>query len=129
MHSSSTQGVIPAEALRVGAGRTRRFVGREHGAGVSYFFVDNEPGQGPALHRHPYTETWIVLDGTAEITIGDEVFRASAGDTATAPLWTWHRFVNAGTSRLRIVGSHASPVIIQEWWESRGTLDIPSLTD
>jgi len=24
---------------------------------------------------------------------------------------------------------HASPVIIQEWWDSRGTLDIPSLTD
>ena len=120
---------IPAEALRIGSGRTRRFVGREHGAGLSYFFVDNDPGQGPELHRHPYTETWIVLEGEAEVTIGDRVMQAMAGDTVTAPLWTWHRFVNSGTSRLRIVCMHASPVIIQEWWDSRGTLDIPSLTD
>ena len=120
---------IPAESLRIGSGRTRRFVGREHGAGLSYFFVDNDPGQGPGLHRHPYTETWIVLEGEAEVTIGDRVLRATAGDTVTAPLWTWHRFVNSGTSRLRIVCMHASPVIIQEWWDSRGTLDIPSLTD
>lgn len=120
---------IPAEALRIGSGRTRRFVGREHGAGLSYFFVDNDPGQGPGLHRHPYTETWIVLEGEAEVTIGDRILQASVGDTVTAPLWTWHRFVNSGTSRLRIVCMHASPVIIQEWWDSRGTLDIPSLTD
>lgn len=120
---------IPAEALRIGSGRTRRFVGREHGAGLSYFFVDNDPGQGPELHRHPYTETWIVLEGEAEVTIGDRVVQATEGDTVTAPLWTWHRFVNSGTSRLRIVCMHASPVIIQEWWDSRGTLDIPSLTD
>lgn len=120
---------IPAQALRIGSGRTRRFVGREHGAGLSYFFVDNDPGQGPELHRHPYTETWIVLEGEAEVTIGDRVFRATEGDTVTAPRWTWHRFVNSGSSRLRIVCMHASPVIIQEWWDSRGTLDIPSLTE
>ncbi|MDL5350858.1 cupin domain-containing protein [Microbacterium sp. zg-YB36] len=120
---------IPAEVLRIGSGRTRRFVGREHGASLSYFFVDNDPGQGPELHRHPYTETWIVLEGEADVTIGDRVMRATAGDTVTAQLWTWHRFVNCGTSRLRIVCMHASPVIIQEWWDSRGTLDIPSLTD
>lgn len=126
---TTTAGIIPAEVLRIGTGRTRRFVGREHGAGVSYFFVDNEPGQGPELHRHPYTETWIVLEGEAEITIGDMVVRAHAGDTAAAPVWTWHRFVNAGEGRLRIVCIHASPLIIQEWYDAQGELDIPSVTD
>ena len=121
-------GIVPATALRVGTGKTRRFVGREHGAGLSYFFVDNDPGQGPGLHRHPYPETWLVLEGIADITIGDDVLRASAGDTATAPLWTWHRFVNAGPGRLRILCLHASPVIVQEWWDSPGTLDVPGLT-
>ncbi|WP_460775572.1 cupin domain-containing protein [Microbacterium sp. GXF7504] len=78
--------IVAAGSLRIGTGRTRRFVGREHGADVSYFFVDNEPGQGPGLHRHPYTETWLVLEGSAELTIGDRVLRAEAGDTATAPV-------------------------------------------
>ena len=62
-----------------------RFVGREHGAGISYFFVDNEPGEGPDLHWHPYTETWFVIEGEARITIGDQQLIATAGDTATVP--------------------------------------------
>lgn len=122
-------GIIPADALRTGESRTRRFVGRQHGADVSYFFVDNDPGQGPGLHRHPYTETWVVLEGVADITVGDRMLRAVAGDTATAPVWTWHRFVNAGEGRLRILCMHASPLIIQEWWDDRGRLDIPAITD
>jgi quercetin dioxygenase-like cupin family protein len=36
------------------------FEGESHGSGVSFFLVNNEPGQGPDLHRHPYSETWIV---------------------------------------------------------------------
>lgn len=126
---TSIPAIISADSLRFSESRTRRFVGREHGADLSYFFVDNEPGQGPGLHRHPYTETWVVLEGVAEITIGDRVLRAEAGDTATAPVWTWHRFVNAGDGRLRILCMHASPLIIQEWWDEQGRLDIPSVTD
>ena len=64
--------IVRADELRRGASRTRTFVGAEHGAGVSYFFVDNEPGQGPDIHRHPYPETWVLLEGEARITIDDD---------------------------------------------------------
>ena len=111
----STPAVVPAEALRIGTGRTRRFVGREHGAGISYFFVDNDPGQGPGLHWHPYTETWVVIEGTAEITMGDQRLTAIADDTATVPAGVWHRFENVGEGRLRMLCIHASDVIIQTW--------------
>ena len=84
--------LITAESLVIGTGRTRRFIGREHGAGISYFFVDNEPGEGPDLHWHPYTETWFVIEGTARITIGDHQLIANAGDTATVPTGVWHGF-------------------------------------
>lgn len=107
--------LVPAEALRIGTGRTRRFVGREYGAGISYFFVDNDPGEGPGLHWHPYTETWVVLEGTARITIGDRQLVASAGDTATVPAGVWHGFTNAGDGRLRVLCIHASDTIIQTW--------------
>ena len=30
--------------------------------------VDNEPGEGPGLHRHPYSETWIVRSGQVRFT-------------------------------------------------------------
>jgi mannose-6-phosphate isomerase-like protein (cupin superfamily) len=107
--------IVPAASLLIGTNRTRRFVGLEHGAGISYFFVDNEPGQGPGLHWHPYTETWVVLEGTAEITIGDRLLTATAGDTATVPAGVWHRFENVGDGRLKVLCIHASPVIVQTW--------------
>jgi len=109
--------VVSADELRIGTGRTRRFVGREHGASISYFFVDNEPGQGADLHWHPYSETWIVLEGTARITVGDTELIARAGDTATAPSGVWHGFTNVGEGRLRLIGIHAAETIVQTWAE------------
>jgi mannose-6-phosphate isomerase-like protein (cupin superfamily) len=118
---------IPGEALRIGAGRTRRFVGGEHGAGVSYFLVENDPGEGPGLHRHPYPETWVVLEGEARIRIGDAELHAVVGDTVTGPAMVWHAFTNSGTGRLRILCIHASAWIIQEWQDEPGVLDIPEV--
>ena len=44
---------------------TITFEGEPHGSGVSFFLVHSEPGAGPGLHRHPYSETWIVRGGLA----------------------------------------------------------------
>jgi len=106
--------VIPADDLRVAASRTLRFEGKDHGSGVSFFLVTNDPGQGPAVHRHPYSETWTVLEGEATIRIGDEVVVATSGDTAVVGADTWHGFTNTGTGVLRIMCIHASPTMIQE---------------
>lgn len=113
--SATSTVVVPPEAIRLGSGRSRRFVGREHGAGISYFYVDAAPGEGPSLHRHPYPETWVVLDGEVTITIGDAQVTATAGDTATVGAGVWHAFTASGTERLRILCIHASDVIIQEF--------------
>ncbi|HEY6799816.1 MAG TPA: cupin domain-containing protein [Agromyces sp.] len=110
-----TAAIVPGDLLRIGAARrTLRFEGRDHGSAISYFLVDNDPGQGPDLHRHPYAETWIVLEGEARFTVGDDQFIASAGDTLTGPANIWHGFKNCGTGRLRVIGIHASDTIIQE---------------
>ena len=111
---SMTSSPIPPSELVVGASRTLRFEGEQHGSGGSFFYVDNDPGMGPGLHRHPYTETWIVIEGEATIRMGDETVVAHAGDTAVVAADTWHGFTNTGTGRLRIVCIHASPVMIQE---------------
>ncbi|GAB3170683.1 cupin domain-containing protein [Myceligenerans halotolerans] len=106
--------VVPAETIRIPGSRTLRYEGRDHGSGVSFFLVTNDPGQGPGLHRHPYSETWSVLEGEATITIGEETVVARAGDTAVVQPDVWHGFTNTGTGTLRVMCIHASPTMIQE---------------
>ncbi|ANJ28701.1 cupin [Agromyces aureus] len=121
--------MVHAAELGIGTGRTRRFVGIEHGAAVSYFFVDNEPGQGTGLHWHPYPETWVVLEGEATLTIGDRQLTATAGDTATVPTGVWHQFVNTGADRLKVLCIHASAVIIQTWADEPAPTESAERTD
>lgn len=106
-------GIVAAGDICIGAGGSRRFVGAEYGADISYFFVENRPGEGPALHWHPYSETWVVLEGDVQIRRGDEVLTAGAGDTATVPPRVPHGFTNIGSGMLRILCIHASAEIIQ----------------
>jgi len=42
------------------------FQGINHGTNVSFFIVHFSPGKGPKKHRHPYEETFIILDGEIE---------------------------------------------------------------
>lgn len=55
--------VTHRESNRMADSMTGLFTGADHQADVSFFWVDETPGGGPAFHWHPYTETWVVLDG------------------------------------------------------------------
>lgn len=109
MHS-----VIRAEDQQRSPGGTVTFEGEPYGSGVSVFLVDNEPGAGPDLHRHPYSETWIVRAGRAMFTAGGEELEAGPGDILVVGADTPHKFKNTGSGRLEIVCIHASPRMIQE---------------
>jgi mannose-6-phosphate isomerase-like protein (cupin superfamily) len=93
--------------------RTIRFEGAEHGTPISFFAVDNDPGQGPGLHTHPYPETWVVRRGRAEVVIGGERFEVGPGDIAVAPAGVPHKFTNLGPDRLDIVCIHAAASMVQ----------------
>jgi mannose-6-phosphate isomerase-like protein (cupin superfamily) len=105
---------VHASDLVTGSGRTARFEGKDHSSGVSFFLVDNDPGQGPGLHRHPYTETWVVRAGSATIFADGETIEAVAGDILTVTAGTAHKFANSGSGRLEMVCIHASPRMVQE---------------
>jgi mannose-6-phosphate isomerase-like protein (cupin superfamily) len=90
------------------------FEGEPYGSGVSFFLVNNAPGAGPDLHRHPYSETWIVRAGRARITVGGDALEAFPGDIVVVEANTPHKFKNIGDARLEIVCIHASPTFIQE---------------
>jgi mannose-6-phosphate isomerase-like protein (cupin superfamily) len=94
-------------------GGTVRFEGELYGAGVSFFLVNNQPGTGPDLHKHPYSETWIVRSGNARITAEDQDIEVGPGDIIVVTPETPHKFKNIGTERLDIICIHASPRFIQ----------------
>jgi quercetin dioxygenase-like cupin family protein len=100
-----------------GSERARRFEGRDHGATVSSFISRHAPGEGPGLHRHPYEETFIMLEGTATFSVDGETIEAHAGEIVIAPAGAAHGFVNSGDSRLLQVSIHPSDHVIQEWLE------------
>ncbi len=92
------------------------FVGRDHGGiGFTFLIVNAGPGEGPALHRHPYAEVLIVLEGRARATLGEESVDVGEGDIVVIPANVAHRFVNIGTNRLRQIDIHDSPHFVTEW--------------
>ncbi len=94
------------------------FRGNRYGAAnLSYILVEAAPGEGPRLHRHAYEEVFIVLEGTATFTLGEETVVASAGNTVVGPANVPHRFVNSGQGVLRQVDIHATGDIVTECLE------------
>ena len=88
------------------SGNSYRFDGAAHDAPVSFFLLHTRPGEGPGLHHHPYAETFIVQEGQATFTVGDDTIEAHAGDIVVAPANTPHAFVNSGSDVLRSVNIH-----------------------
>ena len=96
-------------------GGTVTFEGEPHGSGVSMFLVNNEPGEGPDLHRHPYSETWIVRSGNgADDRRRRRTSRPARATSSSSVRETPHKFKNIGPERLDIICIHASPRMIQE---------------
>ena len=83
--------------------------------------VDNEPGQGPGLHLHPYPETWVVRAGRALVTADEEEIEAGPGDVVVVEPNTPHCFRNLGPGRLEIVCIQAAGRMITEWLD-----DVPT---
>ncbi len=106
--------IIRAGELEPSPGGTVTFEGEPYGSGVSFFLVNNVPGAGPDLHRHPYSETWIVRRGQARFTADGEELEAGPGDIVVVGAETPHKFKNVGTERLEMVCIHSAPRMIQE---------------
>jgi mannose-6-phosphate isomerase-like protein (cupin superfamily) len=91
--------------------------GQNHGITVSLILDESEPGVGPRLHRHPYDETWVVIEGNVTFQAGDDSLDAASGDIVIVPPDMPHRFTNAGPGPSRMVCIHANPRFETEWLE------------
>jgi mannose-6-phosphate isomerase-like protein (cupin superfamily) len=99
-------------------GNTYEFQGYLHDdTSVSFIWVDLPPGGGPRLHKHPYEEVFVILEGHATYTVGATTLEATAGQIIIAPANTPHKFINSGEGPLRQIDIHASKRFITEWLE------------
>ncbi|MCW5649320.1 MAG: mannose-1-phosphate guanylyltransferase/mannose-6-phosphate isomerase [Ramlibacter sp.] len=62
------------------------------------------PGASLSLQMHHHrAEHWIVVEGTAEVTVGDKVVSLGANQSTYIPMGEKHRLANRGTSALEII--------------------------
>ena len=103
---------LPADVI------SRDFVGeRFGGVAACVIFVDAPPGEGPRLHRHPYVELLIVVEGTATFRDGSAEREVGAGEMAVVDADQPHGFINSGKGKLRQIDVHLSPRFVTEWLE------------
>jgi|SRR5690242_3925816 quercetin dioxygenase-like cupin family protein len=89
--------------------------GEDIGANVSIIVPHAAPGDRVSLHRHPYAEVFVVIEGEATFTLGDEERVVRAGEIVVAPPGVAHGFVNSGSGPLRQVDIHEHPQFVTEW--------------
>jgi mannose-6-phosphate isomerase-like protein (cupin superfamily) len=95
---------------------SRELVGDDlGGVPACVIFVDAEPGQGPALHEHPYSELFFILEGEATFTDGTDERAVGAGAVVVVPPDHPHGFVNSGAGRLRQIDVHLNGRFETRW--------------
>ncbi len=100
------------------SGTAWQFEGYLHNAtNVSFFINETPPARGPSLHKHPYEELFVVLDGRLTITVGNTTVEVSGGQIVIVPPDTPHKFINSASEVARHVDIHASARMITTWLE------------
>ena len=71
-----------------------------------------KPGQLLSLQRHKYrAEHWVVVEGVARVTNGDETFDLEANQSTYIPVGAVHRLENQGSDPLRLIEVQAGTYI------------------
>ena len=100
----------PREQWREGV-ETRMVVSAANGATQLCIFEQwVAPGAGAPTHSHSVEEVLTVLEGEAELWIGEERVTASAGQSLLVPAGRVHGFRNCGATTLHIHAVLASAV-------------------
>jgi len=87
--------------------------GRVAGSDTSIFVTRTPPGRAIELHVHPYTETFLLLEGRGRFTAGDLVTDLRPEQLIVVPPETPHGFRNVGDAPLLVVSVHESGTLEQ----------------
>ena len=79
------------------------------------------PGYVAPMHFHPYTELLFIIEGEADVWIGDTRATFGPGQLAIVPAGRKHGFTNTGSGVLHIRSTLASPVFEAAYDDKRET--------
>jgi mannose-6-phosphate isomerase-like protein (cupin superfamily) len=83
------------------------------GIEISIFVVRTPPGGSVEMHVHPYSETFVLLDGNGRWTAGDSVVELVPEQMLVVPPDTPHGFRNVDDVPLLVVSVHESGTLEQ----------------
>jgi mannose-6-phosphate isomerase-like protein (cupin superfamily) len=97
---------------------SRQFEGHLHSdADISFFINESPVGHGPKLHKHPYQEVFVLLDGLLTFTVDHSTIYATSGQIVIVPADTPHKFTNPGPGVARHIDIHTSGRMETTWLE------------
>ena len=74
------------------------------GGALSVILGSHKPGEGPPDHVHfSQEEVFFILEGTYELTVGDQTSTAGPGTIVFIPRSVVHRFKNVGNKMARML--------------------------
>jgi mannose-6-phosphate isomerase-like protein (cupin superfamily) len=105
--------VLDLEDMRFSATAWLFEGGPRAGIGVSMFIVRTPPGTAVELHTHPYSETFLILEGHGRWTAGEHVEELQPNQMLVVPPETAHGFRNIGEVPLLVVSVHEAGSVQQ----------------
>lgn len=106
--------IVRIDDIRRGE-RAALFIGREHGAEISFWVMSQPRGESTRPHRHPHAETFVVQEGAAEFTVDGDTLRVDAGTIIIVPAGAVHCFKPVGDGMTRQINIHSAAEIVTEW--------------
>lgn len=92
-------------------------------ASTAVVLLEFEPGGVLPIHTDSAEELLLVIEGSAEATVGGEMGRLEAGDVALVPALAPHGLRNVGDDTLRVVGFFSSSTNVAVFEEPLPTGD------
>lgn len=89
-------------------------------------YFELAPGKRLPTHTDSSEEILFVLEGLAEIAVGDERARAQGGDLAVVPAMVPHGVRNIGDRVARVVGFFPSPTVMSTFGAPLVPLNAPA---
>ena len=86
-------------------------------------YVEIESGGSIPVHDHETVESYTVLSGCGEITVGDETRAIGEGEYVFITPWIKHGLRNTGKEKMTLMFVYAPQIVVDHWKkEMDGTL-------